>query len=356
VAIGTPSGTLSSVVNEKRVSLVIPGRDCASTVGECLGALVPILEDGPLGEIIFVDDGSGDETAEIVGRYPVTLLRGEGHGAGAARNIGLKVAKYELIWFVDSDCVAEPDALDRLLPYMDDPNVGGVGGTYANRVPHSLLGCLIHEEIVERHLAMPETVNFLATFNVMYRKSVLDAIGGFDARFLKGQDAELAFRVMEQGYRLKFTRESRVAHFHETRWLNYLRIQRQQGFWRVWLHLTHRGHALGDSYSSAVDHVQPPLAMLSLAGLVCLLVPGWRWGAAIAPALLVLAQVPMTLRLAARLRSAKYLAYAWMSLVRSFWRGAGMSLGVVACLTHRPGGQPRTTNGSRDVSVEKQEG
>lgn len=349
MAIGFASGTLVAVVSEKRVSLVIPGRDCASAVGECLDAVVPLLGHGPLGEIIFVDDGSVDETVAVVERYPVTLLRGHGRGAGAARNIGLNVARYDLIWFVDSDCVAEPDAPDKLLPYLDDPIVGGVGGSYANRVAHSLLGCLIHEEIVERHLAMPERVNFLATFNVMYRKTVLDAIGGFDERYLKGQDAELAFRVMEAGYELRFTRASCVAHFHETRWLHYLHIQRQQGFWRVRLHLSHRGHAMGDSYSSAIDHVQPPLAMLCLAGLGFLLVPGARWCSVVAPILLVAAQVPMTARLVKRLGSTRYLAYAWLSFVRSFWRGTGMALGAFAYVKELLFGKTPQRDGSADA-------
>ncbi len=354
VAIGFGSGTLATVVSEKRVSLVIPGRDCASTVGDCLDAVVPLLGDGPLGEIIFVDDGSVDETIAVVERYPVTLLRGQGLGAGAARNIGLKVARYDLIWFVDSDCVAGPDALDKLLPYMDDPIVGGVGGSYANRVPDSLLGCLIHEEIVERHLAMPARVNFLATFNVLYRKTVLEAIGGFDQRYLKGQDAELSFRVMEAGYELRFTRASCVAHFHEMRWLHYLRIQRQQGFWRVRLHLSHSGHAMGDSYSSAIDHAQPPLAMLSLVGLGLLFVPGARWCSLVAPILLVAAQVPMTSRLVKRLGSTKYLAYAWMSFVRSFWRGTGMAQGVIACVKELLAGKTAQPDGSADASIEKE--
>jgi len=347
------SGTLGVVVNEKRVSLVIPGRDCASTVGECLDAVTARLGDRPLGEVIFVDDGSADETVAVVERYPVTLLRGHGRGAGAARNLGLKASRFDLIWFVDSDCVAEPDALDKLLPYLNDPAVGGVGGSYANRVPHSILGCLIHEEIIERHLAMPERVNFLATFNVLYRKEVLEKIGGFDERYLKGQDADLAFRVIEAGYELRFTCASRVAHFHEMRWLRYLDVQRQQGFWRVWLHLNHGGHALGDSYSSVIDHIQPPLAMLSLAGMGFLFVPGARWCSAVVPILLVAFQVPMTARLVRRLRSAKYLAYAWMSFVRSFWRGAGMTLGVAAYLKQRLSAKAMQPDGSGNVSIEE---
>ncbi|MBU0718401.1 MAG: glycosyltransferase, partial [Planctomycetes bacterium] len=205
------------------VSLVIPGRDCAATIRECLDAVVPMLERTPLREVIFVDDGSTDETAEIVTEFPVTYIKGEGRGPGSARNIGWRRARCPLVWFVDSDCVAEPEALTLLLPHLSDPKVAAVSGSYGNMASHSLLACLIHEEIVQRHLAMPERVNFLATFNVIYRKAVLEEVGGFDERFLKGQDAELSWRVLEAGFDLGFEVHSRVKHFHPISWRAYLR-------------------------------------------------------------------------------------------------------------------------------------
>ncbi len=319
-----------------RVSLVIPGRDCARTIRQCLGSVVPLLEqpDCPLAEIIFVDDGSTDETREIVGEFPVALLEGVWHGAGAARNLGWNAAKHPLIWFIDSDCVAEPDALERLLPDMSDPQVGGVGGSYGNMAADSLLGCLIHEEIVERHRAMPKRVNFLATFNVLYRRQVLEHINGFDETFLKGQDAELAFRVMEAGHELRFEIESRVKHFHPTRLRSYLQTQRQQGYWRVWLHLRHRGHSKGDSYSNLLDHLQPLLAVLAVATLPLILVPlpGFKWVSAAMLLLLGFAPIPMTLRLLSHRREPRYLLYAGMSFVRAFWRGLGMVHGMLAHL------------------------
>lgn len=344
------------MVTQERVSLVIPGRDCVSTVRQCLESVVPLLDGGSLGEILFVDDGSVDGTAEVVRAFPVTLISGSGRGPAAARNLGIARARFELVWFVDSDCVAEPGALEALLPYLDDPGVGGVGGTYTNAVPDSLLSCLIHEEIVERHLAMPEEVDFLATFDVLYRKSVLDEVGGFDERFLKGQDAELSFRVQDAGYGLRFTRTSRVAHFHLSRWMPYLRVQGKQGYWRVHLHLSHRGHAMGDSYSRAVDHVQPPLAVLSLAMLPFVLTDGWAWLPLVPPALLFLATLPMALRIVRRERKISYLAYVWMSFVRAYARGLGLSAGTLAhvkdCVWGEPAGSGRSARAATQQEKE----
>ncbi|MBU0717742.1 MAG: hypothetical protein KJ749_05785, partial [Planctomycetes bacterium] len=87
--------------------------------------------------------------------------------------------------------------------------------------------------------------------------------------------------------------------------------------------------AAGDSYSNFVDHAQPPLAMLVLASLPLLVANGGWWVTSALVAVLAAAQVPMTWKLVSRTRQIRYLAYGLMSFVRSFWRGVGMSWGVL---------------------------
>lgn len=331
------------------VSLVIPGRNCGPLLRDCLGAVVPLLDSG-LREIIFVDDGSTDDTRRTAEAFPITVIEGGGRGAGAARNLGIALATGSLVWFVDADCVARPDALAKLLPHMNEVEVGGVSGTYANLNPHSLLATLIHEEIVQRHSAMPREVDFLATFNVLYRREALERVGGFDERFLKGQDAELSFRVAKAGYKLHFEPASIVAHDHETSWRKYLRVQRQQGYWRVLLHMTHRGRSGGDSYSKLSDHLQPPVAMLTLASLPVALAPhGWL-APVLCAAILMLLQAPMTLRILRRTKRASMLAFAAMSALRAFWRGIGLSAGTIAWIFGRGGMKATTPRHSMDAN------
>lgn len=349
-----------------KVSVVIPGRDTAGTLRACLSAVVALLQSGEVHEIIYVDDGSRDESCTIAGEFPqVRCLRGTGRGAGAARNLGWQAASGELIWFLDSDCVVAPDALGRLKRHLDDPRVAAVGGSLTNATPQALLACLVHEEIVERHLRMPARVNFLATANVLYRRDVLVEMNGFDERFLKGQDAELAWRVKAAGYELAFDASATAAHHYHLRWRTYLRTQRQQGYWRAFLHTTHRGHSGGDSYSSVLDHLQPPVAILTLgsAGLAALAAVasyrGWLgdsggtiagWLAAATAGLatvLLLMQMPMTARLIRGTGSWRYLAYAPFGWLRSFYRGVGLTQGVIAWSKDRVFRQEPGTPGSR---------
>jgi GT2 family glycosyltransferase len=322
------------------VSLVIPGRNAEATLDACLEAVAPLVERGELAEILFVDDGSTDSTREIAAGYPVRVVvpeNGAGAGGpGAARNRGWRAASSEWIWFIDSDCVAEPGALAILAARIDREGIAGAGGSYTNRRPDSWLARAIHAEIIARHRAMPDSVDFLGSFNVLYRRAALERVGGFDETDFNGpgspgaEDAELAYRLHSLGYELLFDARSRVGHYHPTRMRSYLRAQRMHGFWRVQLYLRHPRRSAGDSYSGSLDHLQPPLAMLALASLPTLAIPGLRWLAPLLLGLLALAQLPLTLKLIRQEGSFGLLSFAAMSFLRAFARGIGMTAGVLA--------------------------
>lgn len=340
------------------VTLVIPGHNCADTLGPCLSAACTVLDDpqSDLAEIIYVDDHSSDSSPDIAAEFPVRILASERRGAGAARNAGIRAANTPLVWFVDSDCVTEPDALRRLTRRMHNPRVAGISGSYGIMNRSSLLAALIHEEIIQRHIRMAstESVNFLATFNVLYRRDVVLELGGFDERYLKGQDAELSFRVAEAGHTLAFEIDSRVRHFHEERLSAYLRTQAAQGRWRVALHLEHPGHARGDSYSSIIDHAQPPIAVLALAATPLAVIPlvtpatnALAWLPAALWTLLIALHVPMTAAIVARTRDPRMLAFVPMGAVRAIARGVGALNGLIDRVTAartRAAGSPPTPN------------
>jgi GT2 family glycosyltransferase len=329
---------MAEALREPGVALVIPAHNAAATLGACLDAAVAIAATpaSPLRRIVVVDDDSGDATREVAAARGVEVIASPRRGAAAARNAGWRAVGDSLVWFVDADCVPDAAALPRLLGHLDDPAVWACGGTYAIAPRATLLERLVHEEIKVRHDRMPEETDFLATFNVVYRRSALETLGGFDERYLKGQDAELAFRALAAGGRLRFERRSEVRHHHADRLGRYLAVQRAQGRWRVALHLEHRGRAR-NRYSGPLDHAAPPLALLVPASLP---LAAWPWGW-LAPAtlalLLAILQVPMAVAMLRRSGSPGMLAFIPLGWLRAFARGLGLAEGLRDRLLRRGG-------------------
>lgn len=325
----TESPTAPSSVAPSGVSLVVPARNEVRHLAHCLASAVDSLARGEIEEIIVVDDGSTDGTRELAERYPVRVLAGTGEGPGAARNLGWRAARTPYIWFVDADCALREDSLAALLAHFEDPEVAAVGGSYGAPLEDSWLARVIQEEIAERHARMPAEVDFLATFNVVYRREVLAHLGGFDETLKKAQDAELAYRAKAAGYRLRFERRSRVDHFHESKLAAYLRVQRAQGYYRVKMYVKHPSKVGGDAYSGPADYAQPPLAMISLALAPTLVAGPWallEW--ATLAALLAL-PAPMGRRLQVRASDPRMLCYVPLAVLRAYARGLGMTSGVL---------------------------
>lgn len=318
------------------MSLVIPVRNGESTLRNCLDSVVPRLHDGSLQKIIVVDDGSTDSTAEIAASFPeVTVLTGTGEGAAVARNLGASQITSDLIWFVDSDCVAEPDSLSMLVRHFDNPQVAGAGGTYTNGCPESLLATIIHEEIVARHAQMPSEVNHLATYNVVYRRDVFEELGGFDPGSFWAHDVEFAYRVVKAGHVLRFDRDSRVAHYHPTQLWSYLKKQAKQGYYRMRLYRLHPGGIGGDSYTKWYDIAQPVLAaMLLAASLLCFAIPATRPATVTTSIILSITLVfvctPMAFRMLNLTGRGRMIIFVPIACCRACLRAFGMVLGVLS--------------------------
>jgi glycosyltransferase involved in cell wall biosynthesis len=317
-------------IDSSSVSVVIPGKNCAHTLKQCLESFVYFLDRRLVEEIIFVNDCSTDSTEDICRQHPVTLLQGEGKGPGHARNIGWKAAKTEYVWFVDSDCVAEPGALRPLLERFRLSDYAAVGGSYGIANSESLLARLIHEEIVQRHLSFGEEVTFLGSFNVMVRRDVLSELDGFNEEpaFVFMEDAELTYRLLKEGYKLGFSINSRVQHYHPTGLIDYLTKQAMHGERRVALYKKYPKRVAGDSYSSLWEYFQPALVLMFWAMVALWIIfPVGPMALAVGIGC-VLLHVPYSYLIVKRC-GLSYLAFLPMSMVRSLARGFGALLGVI---------------------------
>ena len=118
-------------MTEIKISVLIPAFNCVGSLPDCIESIRG--QTLPPFEIIVVDDGSTDNTVEIAAKFEgVQLLqRPEQGGAGAARASGARMARGEILAFIDSDCIAPPDWLEKFASkFNDNPKLGAVGGMY----------------------------------------------------------------------------------------------------------------------------------------------------------------------------------------------------------------------------------
>ncbi len=112
------------------ISVVVPARDAAASLPACLEALAVQTVDC---EVVVVDDGSRDETAEVARRSGVRCISIPPSGPAAARNIGAQAAHGQILLFTDADCTPAADWAERLSAPFSDPKVAGAKGVYRTR-------------------------------------------------------------------------------------------------------------------------------------------------------------------------------------------------------------------------------
>jgi peptidoglycan/xylan/chitin deacetylase (PgdA/CDA1 family)/GT2 family glycosyltransferase len=192
------------------VSVIVPAYNEAANIGATVRSL--IAGDYPFVEVIVVDDGSTDGTADIVealGLPGVFVLRQANAGKPAALNNGIAYARGDLLVLVDGDTVFAPDAIGRLVQPFTDAGVGAVSGNtkVANR--RGLLGRWQHLEYVigfnlDRRMfdvgrCMPTVPGAIGAF----RRAALRDAGGVSAQTL-AEDTDLTMAVIRSGWRVAY--------------------------------------------------------------------------------------------------------------------------------------------------------
>ncbi|WP_246485927.1 glycosyltransferase [Kribbella qitaiheensis] len=197
------------------ITVIVPAYNESAGIEAAVRSLV--ASDHPI-EVIVVDDGSTDGTAELVeslGLPGVRVIRQANAGKPAALNTGLQASSYELVVMVDGDTVFEPDAVRMLVQPFADPSVGAVSGNakVANR--GGLLGRWQHIEYVvgfnlDRRLfdlaeCMPTVPGAVGGF----RRSALDRIGGLSDVTL-AEDTDLTMALCRDGWRVVYEERARA--------------------------------------------------------------------------------------------------------------------------------------------------
>jgi mycofactocin system glycosyltransferase len=230
------------------VTVIIPTRDRADDLDDCLSALGNLDYPRDRLEMIVIDDGSADPAAVagVVARHCGRLLVNE-HNRGPAysRNRAAREATGEILAFVDSDCVAGPGWLRELTPYFSWDRVGAVGGRTIGYYTESRLDR--YEEVASpldmgKHLRLeargPDTF-YVPTCNFLVRRSAYRDLGGLREDLLVGEDVDLCWRLRARGVYLVYVPEGTVRHKHRDRLSAMLRRRVDYGTSEATLHALH---------------------------------------------------------------------------------------------------------------------
>ena len=320
----------------KRISVVVPVYNGASTLAKCLEAL--FASDYENFEVIVVNDGSTDATPQIAARYPCRLLNQPNMGAAQAKNAGAREATGELLFFTDDDVYVPPQALGYVAEALADPQVDGVVGLLGPDCPHSNFASQFKNLWMHyTYRRQPRRVGLFFTSAAGIRRGLFLHEGGFDSHYAGAsitEDIEFGQRLLSKGYTVVMDQRLMVTHDKRYSGREVLRtdVLRARGLIQTWLRnrlaQEKRAH-----YASVPWFFGAGVAALGLGTLLALLALAFWSGAFLWAALaMIVAALAFNAPFHAALyrwRGPRFLAQSVAFLLADlFASGLGIALGI----------------------------
>jgi O-antigen biosynthesis protein len=214
-----------------RVSVVVASFNGGRTLDECLQSLANLTY--PDYEVIVIDDGSTDDTPQIISRYDVRSIRSENGGLSRARNRGIEASTGEIVAFIDSDAYADPDWLFHLVTALREQDAAAVGGP--NLAPPKdgfTAACVDFAPGNPTHVLLDDQqAEHVPGCNMAFRKDALSKIGGFDhTHRAAGDDVDVCWKLLVRDETIAFSPGAIVWHHRRPTVRAYLRQQRGYGY------------------------------------------------------------------------------------------------------------------------------
>jgi len=207
-----------------KVSVIVLTYNSAETLKPLLESLKQ--QTIPPDEIIVIDGGSTDNTIDVAKGFGCIIYDKPIKIRAKARNIGVKLASGEIVVFIDSDCIAEKSWLEELIRGLNEDNaIAGVSGRVL---------ALNADKMIPKFIDFISTNEpHYATWNIAYKKSVLEEVGGFDDRLHACEDQALAWKIIREGYKIVWNPKAIVYHKHREKLTFFLKQQYEYGKWAV---------------------------------------------------------------------------------------------------------------------------
>jgi GT2 family glycosyltransferase len=261
-----------------RISLYVPCFNGARWIERCLAAIHG--QTRPPDEVLVVDDGSTDGSAELARRAGVVVLSHDANrGLGAARNTAVRAARFPLVASLDADCLAAPEWLATLERRLREGSFAGVGGrlveTYQTTLADRWRTFHMRQHWGDRPLDDPP---FLFGNNNLFRKAALEAVGLYDERLRTNfEDVSTSEALRAAGHRLAYEPAAVVHHLRTDTLASVIRSNWRWRFfgyrhdieWRSLLRALRHDRLDELRYFLGVDarHLDAPGALVSCAAV-----------------------------------------------------------------------------------------
>jgi glycosyltransferase involved in cell wall biosynthesis len=257
------------MTDRPRISVIVPVYNGEKFLHQCLGAIFASSYSNH--EVIVVDDGSTDRSAEISREKGAIVLPSARRQSGpaAARNLAAQTARGEILLFVDADVVVKRDTLTKVArAFEQNPDIAALFGSYDDEPAEK--NFLSQYKNLQHHFvhqtSNPEASTFWAGLGAVCREAFI-SIGGFDCeKFLipSIEDIDLGVRLRSAGHRILLDRDIQAKHLK--RW-EVVSLVRTDIFCRAlpWskLLLTSRG-MINDMNLKTADRLSSALVALFL--------------------------------------------------------------------------------------------
>jgi glycosyltransferase involved in cell wall biosynthesis len=238
------------------ISIIVTTFNSELTINECLCSILELEYPKNLLEVIVIDGGSNDATTEYAKKFPVKVMESK-LNPPAAYNLVLKNIKNEVIGLIDSDAKVEKSWLKKLVKHLDDPKVAGASGTVKTWNKNKLVPKVIGYELNYRYSRLPNTVERVATMNLLLKTKYIFEIGGFDETLQTQYDTDIGARLAKSGYKIAFDPNAICYHFHRSTLFAFFKQQYKYGQNTWKLYFKHPKLAKGDKITDWWMNIQP---------------------------------------------------------------------------------------------------
>lgn len=221
-----------NITNKPKFSIIIPTYNTDVVLIQCLEALCNQSVDKKCFEVIVVNDGGKTEIYERLKFFKqhldIKYFYQQNKGPAAARNLGIKKAKGDIILFLDDDSLPTKNWFKAVVKAWEKfPDFDGIGGYTISEVTDSIY-CRVNSDFFNWYLGQysdDELHPFLVTCNAGYRKSILNKIRNFDERFKKasGEDRDLNIKISKIGGSLRLDKNILVYHDRDLTFRSYVK-------------------------------------------------------------------------------------------------------------------------------------